>query len=66
MVEIVNNTVIVSLSTVMERMALACVQKVGPELIVIKVSFVDINKYRDIIYKVISLIVKSLLHVMWR
>ena len=44
MVKIVNNTVIANLTTVMQEMALACVQKVGPDLVVIRVSCIDISK----------------------
>ena len=43
MVVIVNNNVIANLTTVMQEMALACVQKVGSDLVAIRVSSVNIN-----------------------
>ena len=43
MVVIVNNNVIANLTTVMQEMALACVQKVGSDLVAIRVSSVNVN-----------------------
>ena len=48
MVAIVNNNVIANLTTVMQEMALVCVQKVGPGHVAIRVSSVNINKYINI------------------
>ena len=48
MVAIVNNNVIANLTTVMQEMAPACVQKVGPGHVAIRVSSVNINKYINI------------------
>ena len=44
----VRNTVTANLITVMQRMALVCVQKVLPDLVVIRVSFFNMKLYNYI------------------